>query len=132
MQKWIDNYIAKAERILNPIDWVPLISSYSGMIRILSGLVETVASAIFTYIKMVHALLTTAKGEIGSALRDGLIYFTHGIVNIGRGACAMIPGINLLLCVYDNKICARFNYPKEIVPIGVYPLATAKRLAHYY
>ncbi len=126
----VENAMAKAELLLNPIDRIPFASSYSGMLRYLAGLVQLAAGAVFAYLKSVEIFLTTSKGSIRPAIEQGALYSLHGIANMLRGMIALLPGVNLLLWVYDKQI-GRFNYLLEEVPSGVYPLATAKRLAHY-
>lgn len=121
----IDNYLATGETFLNRIDWVPFFSSYSGMVRILAGAIQLAAGAVFTYLKYIHLILTDSKKQLKVALNETGIYCLHGMLNISRGALAMIPGLNLLLWIHDHRL-GRYNYLKEKVKSGVYPIATAR------
>ncbi len=124
----VENYVARAEQLLNPLDWVPFVSSLGGMARVIAGAVQIAASLIFAYIKGINNLL---KGKrLIHALEEASVYAMHGAANIFRGALAIHPGWNLLLVVHDWKL-GRLNYPKEAVRPGVYPLATAYKLAQY-
>lgn len=120
--KTIDHYVAQAEQTLNPLDWVPFVSSYSGMVRILAGMVEIAASAVFVYIQIARRM-AGEKPYMRNSLKKALTYSFHGVLNMGRGAIAMIPIANLLLAVHDWKI-GRFNYRHETMKQGVFPIAT--------
>lgn len=123
----IENYVARVEQAINPIDRIPFIGSFSGIIRIIAGAVEIVAAAAFAYLKATYVLLTK-WGTIGKALKEGGIYALHGLANILRGTVAMLPGANLvLLVVYDYKL-GRLNYPQEKLRLEVYPLWPPKRV----
>lgn len=126
----IENYVASAEQLLNPVDWIPYVACYSGMIRILAGAVEIVAGFIFAYLKIVYNLLTLKQPRICDALVQGYLYSLHGVANVCRGALAIFPGLNLLLLLHDQKL-GRFNYPQEQVRPGVYPIATAYKIASF-
>jgi hypothetical protein len=126
----IQNAIATVEQCFNPIDRVPFIGSFTGMVRILAGAVQTIAGVIFAYLKSYYLLFTHSKHKIGEAINEGLIYALHGLANMIRGAIAMIPVLNTSLATYDYTM-GRFNYPDEILQPKVYPIATAKRLARY-
>lgn len=126
----IENYVARAEQMINPFDWIPYVASLSGMVRILAGAVQVAAAIVFTYLKIIHNLLT-GKARVGLALEQGYTYSLHGFANIGRGALAIHPWWNLLLIIHDWKL-GRFNYPHETMKPGVYPLATGYKLAQYY
>lgn len=125
----IENLAARAEQFLNPIDWIPLISCVSGTLRILLGAIEAAAGVAFAAYKIFHIFLGKEE-TFYSAFRCGTCYWTHGIGNIVRGYFAVIPLLNLSLYFYDQHI-GRYNYPREIMRKGVYPLATAHRLVRY-
>jgi hypothetical protein len=127
----IENYVARAEQLLNPVDWIPFVSSYSGMMRMIAGAIEIVAGAVFVYMKIVNNLLNGTRARCGKALQEGYIYSLHGAANMIRAALAIVPGLNLLLFIHDQKL-GRFNYPQEELRPGVYPLATAKNIAESY
>lgn len=126
----IENYVARAEQLLNPVDWIPYVACYSGMVRILAGAVQIVAGIIFAYLKIVHNLLSSKRARICQAIEQGYFYSLHGVANILRGAIAIFPGLNLLLLLHDQKL-GRFNYPQEQVRPGVYPIATAHKLTSF-
>ena len=118
----VENYVAHAEQIINRFDWIPYVSSLSGMVRILAGAVEVAAAIVFTYLKIVHNLLT-GRARVGQALEQGYTYSLHGFANIARGVLAMHPWWNLFLALHDWKL-GRFNYPEEMMRPGVFPLRT--------
>ena len=119
----IENYVAKAEQFLNPIEWIPYVATFSGIARIVAGTVEIAAGVVFAYLKIAYNLLN-GPPYFGRTLKEGLLYSLHGCANIGRGVLALSPGFNnLLLVIYDWQI-GRFNYPKETLSSDVYPLYT--------
>lgn len=122
----VENGLATLEQTLNPIDWVPYVSSLSGMVRILAWSVEVVAGMALAALKMC-AIVWTGKGYYSDALQEGLLYSFHGVANITRGAIALLPGINLSLFFYDNYV-GRVNYEGETLWKGVYPIMTAHKL----
>lgn len=125
----VQNVIASAEKLLNVVDRVPFFGSFPGMIRILAGMVQTIAGIIFAYLKSIYLALTYSSFKIKEAIEEGTVHFIHGLANIMRGAIAMLPVVNLSLAFYDYKL-GRYNYPDEKMEQGVYPIATAKFLAH--
>ena len=119
----VENYIAKAEQTLNPIDWIPFIASYSGMVRILAGAVEIAVAAIFAYIAVARIVMAGRRDSFKRIFKEVNYYSFHGALNIGRGALAMLPIANLLLALYDWKI-GRVNYICEDRKSGVFRIAT--------
>lgn len=107
----IENYAAKCEQLLNPIDWVPVVCTHSGVVRVLAGLVEIAALPIFLYARCTHLLLTTEKGNFFLALSEGFNYLLHAITNIFRGILA-INQATVLFLLYDNMF-GRFHYTHE-------------------
>ena len=124
----LENYVARAEQLLNPFDWIQYVSSLGGMSRVIAGAVQIAASIIFAYLKVAYNLVN--RRRVVDALKEASVYAMHGAANIVRGAFAIHPGWNLLLAVHDWKL-GRLNYPEETVKPGVYPLATAYKLAQY-
>jgi hypothetical protein len=123
---YIDNYLARTEQLLNPVDWIPYASSFSGMVRILTGGVETIAGMALAYIRLTGALFEKNwKWRWKAELNEGLTYSFHGLANMIRGAIAMCPGLNLVLFFHDQQL-GRFNYPFEKIRSGVYPLANIR------
>ena len=119
----IENRVAKIEQLINPLDWVPIVSSFSGMVRILAGEIQILAGAIFAAMKILSIMLT-AKGNYWQAIGQGLNYSIHGAGNMVRGAIAMLPPLNMTLFIYDNYI-GRMNYLREKMSPNVYPIMTA-------
>ena len=122
----VENIVARVEQFINPIDWVPVAASFSGMVRILAGAVQMAAGIAFGILK---ACFSTRTRQMKKALTQGYLYALHGAGNMLRGSIAMLPGINTILFVHD-KYLGRMNYPQEKMRAGVYPLTTAYRLAH--
>ena len=125
----IDNYIARTEQFVNRIDYVPYISSFSGMIRILTGGLEIIAGVALAAFHLLQNLFKVDVDYLEIANR-GLIYSLHGFGNIMRGAIAMVPGWNLTLLIHDRYL-GRMNYPQEYVKEGVYPMLHSSPLVHY-
>ncbi|HSX11299.1 MAG TPA: hypothetical protein VLF94_06275 [Chlamydiales bacterium] len=123
----VENQIAKVEKWINPFDWVPGISSFSGMIRILAAEVQVVAGVALAVFKMCQ-IVWTGRGSYTKAMERGLYYSLHGLANIARGCIAMLPIVNISLFVYDRYI-GRVNYERETLRSSdAYPLTTAHRL----
>ena len=119
----VEHGIAQVEQLLNYIDWIPGISSFSGMIRILAGEVQVAAGVALAALKVFYIVLT-GNGNYLRAIGQGLTYSLHGLGNISRGMIALISIVNLLLYVYDKRI-GRMNYEGEIMKLDVYPIMTA-------
>lgn len=125
----VQNVIASGELLLNKVDRIPFFGSFPGMIRILAGVVQTIAGIVFAYLRSIYFALSSSSFKIKEAIQDGTIHMIHGLANVMRGAIAMLPVINLTLAFYDYQL-GRYNYPDEKMEPGVYPIATAKFLAH--
>ena len=123
----VDNILAKTEQFFNPIDKIPIATSFTGMIRILAGGVEVVAGIVFGTLSALFSSSTYQK----QAFKQGCIYSLHGIGNIARGSICMIPFVNISLYLYDAKI-GRMNYPNETMNYDVYPLMTAYLVVNQY
>lgn len=118
----VELYMANAEQHLNPIDWIPFISNFSGMIRVVAGMAQVVAGIAFAFLRGVF--LCSPK-----AFKEEMVFSLHGLGNIFRGTIALFPGINLILAVHDYYF-GRMNYRHEKMLQGVYPLMTAPRLVY--
>ncbi len=116
----VDRILSRCERYCNPVDAIPYISAYSGLVRIGAGMVEMAAGAALALIKVMHALLKDSCDVFQDSWK-GISYSIHGAANVTRGTIAVFPWFNLLLPIYDYKI-GRFNYLFEIVHPDVYPL----------
>lgn len=114
--KTIQNYLAKAEKTLNPIDWVPYISSFSGYVRVQAGLVQIAVGLVFGVIK---ALLSYYPWEKRDSILQGSLISVHGALNLFRGCIALIPFLNLTLYCHD-KYVGRFIYPLEKTEKGAF------------
>jgi hypothetical protein len=126
--KLIENYTARAEQFLNPFDWIPYVSSFSGMVRILAGVVEIAAATALAYIRCTKTLMAYRIG-LCYIFKEWSLYTLHGLANMGRGSLAML-GWNLPLLIHDNFL-GRMNYPQELLDVDVYPIMSAGKLAYY-
>lgn len=113
---------ARTEKFLNVTDLIPVCSicTCSGMLRLVMGMVQVVAGAIFALYKILMGLPHKQNFTFLQA-RVGAGHVLHGYANMVRGAVAITPGINLLLLFYDGFV-GRWNYPDEKMEHGVYPL----------
>lgn len=126
----VENRVAQIEQFLNPIDWIPCIASFSGMVRILAAGVQVAAGFAFAALKCFYVVMT-GRGSYSRALEEGFNYSFHGLANITRGSIAMIPIFNMILFIYDKKV-GRVNYEGEKMNPKVYPIMTAHRLVAQY
>jgi hypothetical protein len=124
----VDKHLAKIEQTLNPIDWIPKISTFSGAVRILAGAVEVVAGIAFAALRIMQSLLDGKMSTFRNA-KQGIVYSLHGVANMGRGLIAMSP-LNLILLFYDAYI-GRLNYRHEPMKNGVYPIIRAYEIGSY-
>lgn len=127
--KTVENYAARLEQLLNPIDYIPYVSTFSGVARFVAGLIEIVAAGVFAAYRAMRVLFTN-KGCFFNVFERAFIYTLHGMANMVRGAIAIYPWWNLLLVVHDFKL-GRFNYPEEDVRKDVYPIATAYKFVEH-
>lgn len=116
----VDRTLAKGELFFNPIEYIPFISSYPGMIRIQAGIVQIIAGVAFAALKIIHALLNDNLLTFKESW-NGIAYSLHGLANMARGCIAVFPGINLSLFIFDHYI-GRLNYRFEPMEKNFYPL----------
>lgn len=119
--RMVDNAAARCERFLNPLDKIPYISSWGGVLRILAAEVQIAAGLVFVAIKAFEALLIGQTWPLKESL-EGIIHCGHGVLNIVRGSIAIFPWAgNFILFVYDFYI-GRMEYKRESLPDNIYPL----------
>lgn len=117
IQKNVDHTLSSFEKGLNIAGYVPIISSFSGPLRIGYGKVEVIGAVAFAAILALRAFSLTGleQEELLNKAVEMLSYTLHGIANIFRGAIETIPLISLFTCLpYDLMFQQRFTYPTEI------------------
>lgn len=108
----LDRFFTQCEKAINPIDYIPFISSISAALRGTIGKLMIVASAILS---VGFAIAGLFNKDYRSACSHMFHYTAQGFGNVIRALIASIPFVNLSLIVYDRS--TRFTYPTEVVPI---------------
>lgn len=96
------------EKELNLLGYIPVVSTFSGAVRITYGKLEVIAglaSSIFWSAKGIGDTLTGDDKEAEKSLDNSIYsinYSLHGAANIFRGSIEIIPFIgNALTLIYD-------------------------------
>ncbi len=106
-----ENIAAHGELELNRVSYIPIVSTYTGIGRVILGLNLTISGIA----KGVFAVLTDnfRNGEYSMRTLKGFSFVPHGIANILRGALEVIPVVsNITMKIYDSVI-PRFKYDLE-------------------
>src|SRR5262245_10635854 len=111
-----DLTIASLEKGARVFDWIPYVSTISGVVRFIAGKIQALVGLIMAAVGFIGSLCAsdphTAK-KFRKMMHSGLEHAVHGCANMLRGAIAMVPfGGNAILLVWD--LCgARFKYSAE-------------------
>ncbi len=71
---------------LNRLDFIPVVSTFSGALRIIVGVIEIVVAVIFTLISLASPCCGGWEN-----LDKNLLAILHGLGEIGKGAIFAIP-----------------------------------------
>ena len=108
----LDLVFAKYEKGLNGLDHIPIVSTGSGILRMLASKIMVAVFAILAIVFFIGSLIAHQEEYKMGALRC-FHYVGHGLANQLRGSIALLPLINLALIPYDNKY--RLFYPAEFL-----------------
>lgn len=104
---------AAFEKTLNILGYIPLVSSFSGAIRIISSVITLVSSAVKGPLCAIADLFQKTPRGYSFRLQKHITYMGHSWANMFRGAIefAFVFG-NILTFSYDRLI-GRIRYPVE-------------------
>ncbi|MBS0606124.1 MAG: hypothetical protein AB7H48_05785 [Parachlamydiales bacterium] len=118
LHQTLDQALHTFEKVLNFAGYIPIVSTFSGSIRIAYGKAEVVGAIAAGALLAVKALCNTdaekRARDFDYAAGVAVNYSIHGLANIGRGFVEAIPIINLSCLVYDLT-GTRIQYPFEAV-----------------
>lgn len=113
----LDTRLERFERFLNKVGYIPLVSSFSGGVRIYYGIIESICAVVIGALKFIASLFRSDTNEryiLETEAAYSLYYVEHGLANIGRGIVESIPFVNLFCIAYDH-FASRFSYIDVIV-----------------
>ena len=100
---------------LNVAGYVPIVSTFSGALRINYGKLEVIGAIVAAVLITARALFLVNTSDRDRELKRALDVFTcytlHGIANIFRGILETIPLISLVTCLPYDLYGKRFAYP---------------------
>lgn len=102
----IDRGMAKVEKGLNEAGYTPMVSFLTGVLRIVLGKIEILASLY------IGAIVLAETKDMDRAVEVILHYSSHGLAKILRGAVEIFPIIGNLTCYGYDKIY-RYAYQFE-------------------
>lgn len=110
----LELFMKDSEEILNPLGYIPLVSSiFTGEVRATLGLIQVISSVVATPFMFIADLFGHERGAFYRTSKC-ISHFSHGVSNIVRGAVESIPILgNLCTIVYDQVIGVRMKYSIE-------------------
>lgn len=106
--------LAKSETALNLIGYIPVISSMSGLVRMVGGKIQALIGFFVAAFSLFTAFKSVNKFRALLIFRIGLEHLLHGICNLIRGSIETVPLLSLVLCLpYDHLLKKRFKYSSE-------------------
>lgn len=112
-----ENKMALLEtKILNPLGYIPIVSSFSAGARASFSWIQGIAFAVLAAFYEVESL--KAKGNEAEVLHEKtwrcLNEMGHAVLNHGRAEVEAVPILgNVATLTYDFVLKERFKYPKE-------------------
>lgn len=111
----IEFFIKGAEDILNPLGYIPFVSSlFTADIRITLGLIQVISGVVTMPFFFIADLFS--QHERGSFYRTSksVSHVAHGMGNMVRAAVEFVPLLgNFATIFYDNVLCSRMKYGIE-------------------
>ena len=104
---------ASFEKTLNVLGYIPIISSATGVVRIVSSIITLISSAVKLPLCAIADLFQRTPRKYSFRIQKHISYIAHSMVNIFRGAIefSIVLG-NILTFSYDRLI-GRISYPVE-------------------
>lgn len=101
----LERSFAVTERALNSCGYVPVLSTLTGALRLVAGLVQTAVASTFSFLLLLakRPLLSTRYGFIA----------THGLANVCRGFVEMVPLLGNMFCYTHDRSTVRMVYAQE-------------------
>lgn len=120
------------EKCLDYAGYVPIISTFSGGVRIFLGKVEIITGIGLAAIFLVASLKSQENKKFyRQEAKKSFDYVIHGIANILRGSIECIRWVNLICLVFDHFV----KKEKEQLRLCYQPpinfVANLYRLSHY-
>jgi hypothetical protein len=117
IQNTIGKVLSTFERGLNAGGYIPILSTFSGALRIKYGQIEVIGSIVAAALTAIAALFNPSKEAREQGLNRATeiltTYACHGIANIFRGVIEAIPFLSFVTCLPYDLLGNRFAYPHE-------------------
>lgn len=115
MQINLNKTLNSFEGGLNIAGYIPIVSTFSGSLRINYGKLEVIGSIVAAALITVRALFLANASDRDRELKRAIDVFTHyslhGIANIIRGILEVVPFVSLVTCLPYDLSGKRFAYP---------------------
>ena len=104
---------ASFEKTLNVLGYIPIISSGSGAVRVISSLMTLISSAVKIPLCAIADLFQKNPKGYTFRIQKHIAYIGHSWANIFRGVVEIAVGFgNILTFAYD-RLAGRISYPVE-------------------
>lgn len=109
----LDITLTTFETGLNYAGYVPIVSSFSAVVRAEYGKIEIICGIAAAVFFAVRALLAEGaqKEFLWKRSEDSLEYVAHGFANIIRAVFECVPFVSLVTCLPYDLCKNRFSYP---------------------
>jgi hypothetical protein len=113
----INKTLHVSERGLNILGYIPIVSTFSGALRMSYGKLEVIGAIAAAALIAVKALCITNSSDRDSELKKAVEVFIgyalHGCANIIRGMIEVVPCFSLITCLPYDLLGHRYAYPIE-------------------
>ncbi len=115
---YLERLLSKAERILNFIGYIPVISTFSARIRSAGGILQMVLGLLLAAYYFLRLRFSGARNiKHVFHLKASICHIPHGLCNVIRAEIESIPFLSLVICLpYDHLYKKRFKYDVENSP----------------
>lgn len=128
IQCQLDKTLGVFEKGLNYAGYVPLVSTFSGELRINYGQIEIIGGIIAGALTAIAALFNPNEEErkqgLNKAVEIIINYSLHGMANIFRGVIEMIPFLSWFTCLPYDLAGHRYTYQYENASPTANPIAS--------
>lgn len=104
--------LAKSEKTLNHLGYIPIVSTFSGLFRVALGVTEVVMGHFYAIASFFQGLWNQDPNTKYRFYR-GVLIVVHGQMNATRASLEIIPIVGNILCLFYD-IMHRFKYQGEM------------------
>jgi hypothetical protein len=117
IQNSLNKTLNTFEQGLNIAGYVPIVSTFSGSLRMSYGKFEVIGAIVASAMIAIKALFIANDAdrnrELNRAAETFMNYSLHGCANIMRGFIEALPFASLVTCLPYDLLGHRFAYPVQ-------------------